>query len=214
MIRVYKHPVAPASLAKCVSWSGDDVLARLMADQRGKCYLCERILTTDFQVEHYKSRKHYAHLTYEWTNLLWSCSYCNGKKSSEADDLLNPTADNIEELVRQKIDFPKAKVKFTTTGPATASTECTIRLLDKIFNGSKRLRTIREQRFYDYAVSKITSFQDMVIRWLNTGAEETERAIIEELALTSEFLGFKYWIIMQNKRLAEAFGGYIVWNRR
>ena len=214
MIRVYKHNKAPDSLAKKVSWAEDDVINQLQEDQHGKCYLCERIQITDFQVEHHKSRHNFPDLTYEWTNLFWSCSYCNGKKLSNFDNLINPATQNIEELIQQSFDFPNAKAVFSATGPSSEQLISTITILEKIFNGTNRIRTKREQRFYDYAISKITSFQNMVTDWLDDNSKENEDAIIEELKVESEFLGFKYWIIQSNESLLATFGKYIIWNKQ
>lgn len=214
MIRVYKHNKAPDSLAKQVSWTEEDVINRLQIDQHGKCYLCERVQITDFQVEHHKSRHNFPALTYEWTNLFWSCSYCNGKKLSSFDDLLNPATQNIEEEIHQSFDFPNAKAIFSAIEFPSEQITSTIKLLERIFNGTNRIRTKREQQFYDYAMSKITSFQNMVTDWLRDNSKKNEEAIIEELNVTSEFLGFKYWIIKSNESLFRTFGEYIIWNKR
>lgn len=213
MIRIRKHLIAPESLANQTSWTGNDVLSRLKADQYGKCYLCERTQVTDFQVEHHKSRDGFPELKYEWTNLFWSCSYCNSKKSSSFDNLLNPIEDNVEDMIRQTIDFPNARALFVSTGNESEEVESTVALLDRIFNGRTKIRTIREQQFYDYAISKITTFQETVISWLNDFNEESRKAIVEELDITSEFLGFKYWIIKSNPILTESFGQYIRWHK-
>lgn len=87
-------------------------------------------------------------------------------------------------------------------------------LLGKIFNGTNRIRNKREQQFYDYAMSKITSFQKMVTDWLKENSKENEKVIIEELSIESEFLGFKYWIIKSNEILLKTFGRYINWNKQ
>lgn len=214
MIRVYKHDEVPSSLTKQTSWSEEDVIDQLKTDQYGKCYLCERIQVTDFQVEHHKSRNNYPALKYEWKNLFWSCSYCNGKKLSSFDDLLNPIDDNIEELIEQSFDFPNSKVVFASAGLHSKQIDATIELLYRIFNGTNKFRKIREQQFYDYAMSKITSFQKMVISWLENKNKEFYNSIIQELDITSEFLGFKYWIIKSNELLFETFGDYIKWNKQ
>ena len=214
MIRVFKHNKAPASLAKRASWTGDDVIDQLQKDQYGKCYLCERVQITDFQVEHIKSRDNFPALAFEWINLFWSCSYCNGKKSSSFDALLNPAETNVESLIYQSFDFPNAKAVFTSVETHSEQVTCTISLLRRIFNGTNKIRTKREQRFYDYVISKITSFQNMVADWLNDNSKEIEDAIIEELNAKSEFLGFKFWIIKSNELLINTFGKYIVWNKR
>lgn len=89
----------------------------------------------------------------------------------------------------------------------------TISLLKRIFNGTKQIRNIREQLFYEYAVSKITNFQSIVISWLDNPTDENKNAIIEELDSKAEFLGFKYWIIKSNETLYETFVEYIKWNK-
>lgn len=214
MIRIYKHPDAPKSLAKGTSWSEEDVESQLKADQHGKCYLCERKLIADFQVEHHQSRTNHPDLTYKWSNLFWSCNYCNGKKSASYDNMVNPTEENVEELIEQRFDFPKSKVVFNSTSTTSISSiDSTIELLGKIFNGSGKIRKIREQQFYDYAKSKVTSFQDMVLTWLNKPTEELKNAIKEQLDIESEFFGFKYWIIKSNKQLEEDFSEHIKWNK-
>ncbi len=92
MIRIFKHPDSPQSLERQKSWNEDDVTIQLMSDQHNKCYLCERKLVTDFQVEHLRSRAKFPELSFHWTNLICSCSYCNGKKSNVFDNILNPVA--------------------------------------------------------------------------------------------------------------------------
>lgn len=214
MIRIYKHPEPPQSLTKQTSWSDEDVVCQLKSDQEGKCYLCERKLVTDFQVEHHKSRTNYPDLTYRWANLFWCCGYCNGKKSANYDNLLNPVEENVEELIEQRFDFPDSQVIFMSSSASVpVPVESTIELLDKLFNGSSKLRKLREQQFYDYAKSRITSFQDIVLTWLDNPTEEIKNVILEQLNIESEFLGFKYWIIKSNKRLLETFGENIKWNK-
>lgn len=214
MIRVYKHPEIPASLLRRVSWNEEDVVGQLMSDQHRKCYLCERECITDFQVEHFQSRFHNDGLCFEWSNLLWSCFYCNVKKSSSFDNILNPLDNNVEDLIRQEFDFPNSKVLFSHIGGDSEKKASTISLLNRIFNGSGKIRTKREQSQYDYAKSKITSFQDLVLSWLMTGSEEKGKAIIEQLDIKSEFLGFKYWIIKSNDQLLAEYGDYIRWNKK
>lgn len=214
MIRVYKHNKVPDSLAKKNSWTEEDVINQLQTDQHSKCYLCERVQITDFQVEHHKSRHNFPDLTYEWSNLFWACSYCNGKKLSSFDNLLNPVEHNIEDLIYQSFDFPNAKVVFSAIVAPTVQVTSTMTILERIFNGTKKIRTKREQRFYDYALSKITSFQNMATAWLDDNSKENEDAIIKELNIESEFLGFKYWIIKSNESLLGTFGKHIIWDKQ
>lgn len=77
MIRIRKSNLIPESLQKegCTEYNREDVKKQLLADQYEKCYICERKLITDCQIEHFKSQKEYPHLKTEWTNLLLSCNY-------------------------------------------------------------------------------------------------------------------------------------------
>ncbi len=119
MIRIAKKNEAPRSLTQSGKWNKDDVNRMLLEDQHSKCYLCERELVTDFQVEHFKSRAHHPELTYEWSNLLCSCFYCNGKKSNAFDNILNPVKRDIEESIYQWIDSHNPKAIFRIEGLET-----------------------------------------------------------------------------------------------
>ncbi|MBD5262643.1 MAG: hypothetical protein HDS39_01045 [Bacteroides sp.] len=136
------------------------------------------------------------------------------KKSDSFDGILDPMENDVECLISHKMDFPKAVVLFKPVGDDTDEKNATIKLLNRIFNGNGKMRTLREQQLYDYAKSRITSFQQMVISWLRKGEEDVRKAIIEELEIQSEFLGFKYWIILSNDRLYREFGPYIIWNKK
>jgi uncharacterized protein (TIGR02646 family) len=47
----------------------------------GKCMYCESVIdATGAQVEHIKPKSKYPELTFEWTNLGYTCPDCNGKK--------------------------------------------------------------------------------------------------------------------------------------
>ena len=79
MIRVKKCSVAPASLSRTKRYDGEDVKKQLLEDHHEKCYICERRLVTDFEIEHFKSQDNHPELKQEWSNLFLVCSYCNGK---------------------------------------------------------------------------------------------------------------------------------------
>ena len=213
MIRIYKSSEGPSSLEHKTSWNCEDVNSRLMKDQHGKCYLCERRIVTDFQVEHLKSCNANPDKAYQWSNLLWACSYCNQKKSDSFDCILNPIECDVENSIFQKIDFPKSFVIFRSEGDPTIESEATVELLKRIFNGLGKYRKLREQQLYDYTKARITSFQALCLSWLNNESEELRNAIIEELDIRSEFLGFKYWIIRSNYRLLSTFSSFIIWNK-
>lgn len=113
MIRIAKSETAPASLSTTKGYSCEDVLKQLLTDQHKKCYLCERILVTDFEVEHLLSVVHHPELAQSWKNLHLACRYCNGRKSDVIEDLLIPTEENIEDELKQEIDFLNNMALFT-----------------------------------------------------------------------------------------------------
>lgn len=136
MIRIAKSETAPASLSTTKSYNGEDVLKQLLTDQHKKCYICERILVTDFEVEHLLSVVHHPELAQAWKNLHLACRYCNGRKSDVTEQLLVPTEENIEDELKQEIDFPNNMALFTPVKESICHQQ-TAQLLRKLFNGIK-----------------------------------------------------------------------------
>lgn len=212
MIRVSKSSKPPRSLSETNAYDGKDVLQQLESDQYKKCYLCERRLCADFQVEHHKSKNRNPHLRQNWDNLFWACGYCNNKKGDLFDNTLHPTTVNIEAEIKQSIDFPNKRAEFTATA-TTASHEETITLLSRIHNGTKNVRTKREENFFEYIISVVNDFQRLVVDYLADPSDEKRSLIQKELEIDKECLGFKYWIIMSNSQLSATFKKDIVWNK-
>ena len=213
MIRVYKSPNIPASLASTASYNGEDVKQQLLADQRGKCYICERCRDTDFEIEHYKSQNKHSGLIRDWNNLFMVCRYCNGKKSNDYDDILNPKDCNIEDEIEQRIDFIGKKAVFNSHVNDTEHAK-TVELLNKVFNGSQCVRKIKEERFFERAISIINRFSNLVYSYLENPSSEAETAIKSELGIDRELLGFKYWMIHDNPSLFAVFANDMVWNKK
>ena len=90
MIRVSKSVDVPQSLLTKKSYSGEDVRRQLRKDHRSICYLCDRHQDTGRDIEHFLSKENYPELTFEWSNLFFSCRYCNLKKGVRYDGILNP----------------------------------------------------------------------------------------------------------------------------
>ena len=211
MIRIKKNVYAPQSLGKNQTYNAEDVRKQLLHDQNEKCYLCERILGTDFEVEHLKSQTHHPELKQEWNNLLLACRYCNNKKTDSFDNILHPLFINIEEEIVQQIDFSKKEAVFCTNIIDEPHNK-TIELLNRIFNGNTQLRKIKE-RFFEYVISIINRFQQTVNDYLMNPTPENAQKIRNELNITQELLGFKYWIIRNNSTLYQTFGQDIIWNK-
>ena len=212
MIKVQKSPDVPSSLTTTTAYDGQDVISQLLADQHDKCYICERNRDTDFEIEHHKSQTNYPDLVQEWDNLFMGCRYCNGKKSSDFDNMLNPKGCPIEEEIEQRIDFANKRALFVTNTHDAQHDE-TVRLLDRVFNGTKRVRTVKEERFIEQAISIVNKFSDLVVCYLMHPDASTEKAIKDELAIDKELLGFKYWIIRDTPLLYQTFSQDIIWNK-
>ncbi len=61
MIRVTKSVDSPPSLlvAGNTNHNHPDVIEQLIYDHKGKCYVCERICITDYEIEHLQSTKNH-----------------------------------------------------------------------------------------------------------------------------------------------------------
>jgi hypothetical protein len=151
MIRVSKSNPAPAPLLRAgnTEHNHQEVQQQLIADQNGKCYLCERICITDYQIEHLKSEHHHPELECNWTNLFLSCSYCNGKKLDNYDDILDPSINDVESMIACDHNISKKKIVFHPVAGVTPAINQTIQLLERVFNGKSSMRVVKEERFYE-----------------------------------------------------------------
>lgn len=212
MIRVAKSEQVPESLNRTSAYDGEDVLRQLVLDQHSKCYVCERVRYTDFEVDHFVSKAGHPEMRQEWKNLLLACRYCNGRKSDRYDGMLNPLDVNIEEEIVQDIDFENGVARFSAVH-GSEQAGMTAEFLGVLFNGRGRIRTIKEKQFFDYFVSVMNRFQGLVCDYLFNPGAENEANVRNELAVDKEFLGFKYWIVKGNGELERVFGKDVVWNK-
>lgn len=214
MIRVLKCKDAPASLAKGKEYNQDDVQNQLNLDQADKCYICERLCGTDYHVEHLLCQRKYPDKIYEWSNLLLACSYCNGRKQDK--EIISPLAYNVEELIKQELDFGNKTASFTPSGVVinlTSELQTTLDFLSTLYNGSGKLRKTREERFYKQTADKLRAFQGIIIEYLDNPSDKNKQKVLAELDIRRELLGFKYWILKSNPKLFEEFENATRWNR-
>lgn len=191
------------------------VQGQLIKDQHSKCYICEREVVTDYQIDHLHSQANYPDEVEEWTNLLLACSYCNQKKSDKYDSMIDPVHYPIEDWIKQTIDYERGKAEFEATDHAIPfSLESTIKLLSSVFNGTTPARKVREEQFYDYFRYNMTLFTKACNQYLEERSEENKQIVSDFLKIEAEFLGFKYWIIQSNNLLAETFIDECRWNRK
>lgn len=212
MIREHKSAVVPQSLAAQKSYSEKDVQDQLFSDQHNKCYICEREVDTDFEIEHHQSRNNFPLRTYDWRNLYLSCNYCNDKKKDNFDNMLNPETEDIEEIIKQEYDSSSKKFIFTSahTDEATIST---IELLNRVFNGTHKILSKREEKFREKVVYSLNRFRTRVLDYINNPCDDTKQPLHESLSIDSELLGLKYLIVKSNANLNNTFATDMVWNK-
>lgn len=93
MVKITRSFPAPASLEiekqkPNGSYREHDVIARLMNDFHGKCYICEQGDLQDPEVEHrlpYLGAR-YPERKFDWSNLFLSCGHCNSIKNNRNYD--------------------------------------------------------------------------------------------------------------------------------
>lgn len=214
MIREAKSSVSPSSLSSHIRYDGPDVVDQLFTDHHGKCYLCELKAKQHFEVEHLKSKENYPELKFEWSNLLLSDGYCNGKKSKNFDNILNPNSNNIEDIIEQRIDSLNRKALFQSS-ETSVEAQKTVDLLNRLYNGTyaPKLRTKREDKFYKEVERVINAFNITLYNYQLDSNPQTEKAVREELSIDKELLGFKYWIIKDKPELLAVFENDIKWNK-
>ena len=149
----------------------------------------------------------------EWSNLFLACGYCNRKKSDSFDNNVNPLTVNIEEDIIQRIDFDNNEAIFQSL-VADKQHDNTVEMLNMLYNGkeSVKLRSIKEERFFNYAKQQVISFLRIIYDYIMNPTKENYDLVTEALAIDKEFLGFKYWIICDYSLSAD-FKNNIIWNK-
>ena len=212
MIHVRKGD-EPKALASA-GYSADAVKRQLLEDQDAKCYLCEREVGTDYEVEHRQSRQGHPELTNVWSNLFLSCSYCNGRKSNDFDGILDPANVNVEKIITQRYDAKDETFVFAPVSLEDVSAALTAKLLSRLFNGLRPgMPNLKEERFRAEFTQAYNLFMTRINAYLENPTTETKSTLMSELKVTAEYLGFKYWLIMDVPALRTVFAPLMTWNR-
>lgn len=213
MIRVRKREDAPEELAT-KGYKDDAVKRTILEDQDDKCYICERKVTTDYQVEHLTSQKNDQEGVNEWENLYIACNYCNDKKKDSFDSIRHPDTYNVEDVITHSVDMENERVVFKTLSDEPEVFQ-TIKLLERMFNGTNApTRVLMETRFYNKFKQSYNNFQSVIHDYLSGKREEMRPVIETQIGQKSEYLAFKYAIIMENETLRRDFGEIVRWNKR
>lgn len=215
MIRLRKTYPAPKSLKSKASYNGEDVIGQLLKDHHHKCYLCEKTVTTDFQVEHHCSVDGNPAKAYTWGNLLLACSYCNSKKGNRFDHILHPCKENVEELISIIPDFSRKKILITSSSCLSGISD-TVLLLDRIHNGTSRgMRTIREDVFYRLFRKEIHDFIKVLREYKEKADSQALSALKSHLIMDRQFLGAKFSILRKDApEILKTLAASVKWNRK
>lgn len=215
MIRVFKREQVPATLAT-KGYMDDDVKQALLEDQHDKCYICERKMKTDYQVEHVESQTGVPGKVNEWSNLFVACNYCNDRKKHNYDEIPLPDSMNFEEIIQQHSDVMNEKMDFSTNSTDPSVTKL-ISLLDRIFNGKDQSkgRNLMEDRFWKMDVfPDYTGFLRRITAYKENPDENNYLLIAEDLNIDATLLGIKYDFIKKDAMLYEVFKDLMKWNRQ
>lgn len=199
--------------------SGDykcgDVLTKIKNDFKNKCYICEYKEPVTINVEHFRPHKGDKTLKLSWDNLFWSCGHCNNIKLDNFVDIIDCTDLNEDIENRIKISmktFPMEKVKIESLDDKS-STISTKELLNSVYNGTTKLKTIESSNLRNKTLIDITDFQKHLQDfYLDSYDEESQdyslSKIKRHLKKSSNFTAVKRSIIRDNETMNEEFSKY------
>ncbi len=212
MVFFEKSEPAPTSLAAHTSYRESDVIERLRADFKNKCYLCETTYPTSLNVEHFRPHRGDVDLKFNWHNLFYSCAHCNGVKATmeQTEDfrragILNCThkEDRVDERVSYRMEyFPKARVVLNQEdvgGDYDRRVDNTIELLNAIYNGhGTPIRDIEAKNLISQVLREIERFMDLIKSFQDAPDDQKFEKLLlirGELQNDSAFTAFKRWIV-------------------
>ncbi len=191
------------------------VLSRLKEDFKNKCYICEKLEPSSINVEHFIPHKGNLDLKFSWKNLFWSCSHCNNTKLANFDNILDCTnvTDRVEDRLKYSLKpFPREKIVIEALDDKEP-THMTKALVEKVFNGETKLKTIESANIREEILKEILEFQTYLFEYFDSTYDEEDKKFIlrkikSHLNQSSNFTSFKRWIIRENKELFNEFGKY------
>lgn len=191
------------------------VLERIKNDFGNKCYICEYKEPITINVEHFRPHEGNNDLKFDWNNLFWSCSHCNNTKSASYQNIINCTdaAQEIESKLKYIFKpFPFENVEIIGLDES-AETLMTRDLLDAIYNGTTKLKTIESANLRNKLLEEIMEFQRFLVEYFRdtNSQEDKEYFLIRirgHISRRSNFTAFKRWIILENEKLKAEFEKY------
>lgn len=188
-----------------------DVLDRIKSDFKNKCYICEYKEPISINVEHFRPHKGSENLKFDWNNLFWSCSHCNNIKLDNFTNILNCTDSThfVDKKIRYYMSpFPCEKVVIEALEQTPEVLE-TKELLDAVYNGTTKLKTIESANLRNQLLEEIKEFQKWLCEYYRANTQDvkdfSELKIIDHLSRGANFSAFKRWIILDNQMRKDDF---------
>lgn len=189
-----------------------DVLQRIKDDFKNKCYICEYKEPVTINVEHFLPHEGDVNLKFDWNNLFWSCSHCNNIKLANYTNILNCTTvthyvDIKLKYLFKPFPFEKVIIEEIVNTPEVLNTK---QLLEAVYNGTTKLKTIESANLRNKLLEEIRDFQNYLVEYFrDTNSEDDKQFFLirikGHLNRGSNFTAFKRWIVLENKTLYENF---------
>jgi len=209
MIYFEKSQPAPECLEREKSkasgdYKCDDVLDRLQIDFCNKCYICEMSSPPSINVEHFVPHENDVDLKFSWDNLFWSCAHCNNIKLARFKNLWNCTRKNDSVELRLRLTcnpFPHEQVRIEALDSDTRTIE-TMVLLEEVYNGTTKLKTMEAANIRDALLREIQDFQELLFYYFDLKPIGDKAMVLSRieghLHRKSSFTAIKRWIIRDN----------------
>jgi uncharacterized protein (TIGR02646 family) len=193
------------------------VLERIKNDFKNKCYICEYKEPESINIEHFRPHQGNPDLKFSWENLFFSCAHCNNIKLANYDNILDcsKSEDNVDtdlKYIFKPFPFEKVKIESLIDNDRVNTTR---NLLMAVYNGTTMLKKLESANLRNSLLDDIMQFQKLLKDYFeisdddNDGREYFRIKIRNELGKSSSFTAFKRWIIWDNEKLNEKFGGMI-----
>ncbi|MCA9196207.1 MAG: HNH endonuclease [Planctomycetales bacterium] len=188
------------------------MLPRLAEDFKNKCYICEFKDPPSINVEHFVPHQGNSDLKFSWDNLFWACSHCNNTKLAKFGNLLNCTNkdDHVELRIKQKCNpFPHETVVLEALDQDPRTIE-TRNLLNDVYNGTTKLKTMEAANIRNALVHELHEFQQLLIFFAGIKPFKNHDFLLEQikghLSQDSAFTAIKRWTVRDNPTLFRQLG--------
>lgn len=210
MFKTVRSGDAPICLAAGV-YNSPEVVERLEEMFHGKCYLCEQADLQAPQIEHFQPHEGDAVLKFDWNNLYYSCSRCNGIKSNTHRNLLDCCSMDIDVVRAVKCLMPRTPDDevYISAEVEDIRVHNTVELLDKCFNeqgtalrGITRASIIEKLYAYYY---KFLEFRTTIVSRCSTPRNKQDAKDALEVMLQDnyEFSAFWRWHVLSDRKLKD-----------